>query len=761
MNLAQRLAALKAAAPTVVVTQAKPVTVDSLHEALSKLQPKAQTAAPTVDSPEERHTPAVVTTPVAQAPVAAQAPAVAAVAQQVAPTQATPALSALDKIKALRAQQALATKPAAQAVDSPEVREAQPVAEVAAPIAQPKPTPVAPVVQITPTVQAAPTVQPLATTQSLKERLAAMRAASASASASASLEPTVARTESLAHKLNAEAQQRKQQAIAIEQATSQRTDANSLPFSEEQLAAIELAQIGKSFCLIGAAGTGKTTTVREIVRQVLIAHGYDNTGADPIALVSFTNRAVRNIRKAINGITETKIRDRGLANCKTIHKLLEFSPKYYDIEVPREGGKGFTMKQTMRFEPTYNMYNPMEHYKLIIIDESSMLGLALFKQLVEACPNAHFIFIGDLNQLKPVMDDSVLGFKLGELPVIELTRVYRQALESPIVGFQHKFTLAGKLLGDSSLAKLTAESNGQLVFQPITVNREPEVLAKVFANAMLKHMDNGEYTPCVDAILMPNYKNFGSFWVSLWIAQELGKRRDAVVHEVRAVQHPISESPMRYFAIGDFVIHAKEEYFIADIRPNAAYTGRTLQAPSRDITRIGSYTSGNKAVTQDFESVLWEVEQEVEQREVCSHFITLVPASGCSNLEDAQNNLSIECVAVTLNSRKDVGDLEFGYAITIHKSQGSEWRKVFLAVATHARNMRTRELLYTAMTRAKEQLHIYYSPDSAMGANDNGIARCIRNQEIKGKTWREKVETFNLKRAEYETFMLEPTVYGV
>lgn len=760
MNLTQRLAALKAAAPTVVVTQSKPVTVDSLHEALSKLQtaaPKAQTqtaqakAQPKADSPEERHTPAVAQ---AVAPVVPQVVAPQVVATTTQATPATPALSALDKIKALRAQQALASKPVAQAVDSPEVREAQVVPKVTPKVT---PTPVAPTVQVAPVV--APTAQPLATTQSLKERLAAMRAASASASAS--LEPTVARTESLAHKLNAEAQQRKQQAMAIEQATNQRTDADAFSFNEEQLAAIELAQIGKSFCLIGAAGTGKTTAVREIVRQALIAHGYDNTGADPIALVSFTNRAVRNIRKAISGITETKIRDRGLANCKTIHKLLEFSPKYYDIEVPREGGKGFTMKQTMRFEPTYNMYNPMEHYKLIIIDESSMLGLALFKQLVEACPNAHFIFIGDLNQLKPVMDDSVLGFKLGELPVIELTRVYRQALESPIVGFQHKFTLAGKLLGDSSLAKLTAESNGQLVFQPITQNREPEVLAKVFANAMLKHMDNGEYTPCVDAILIPNYKNFGSYWVSLWIAQELGKRRDAVVHEVRAVQHPISESPMRYFAIGDFVIHAKEEYFIADIRPNAAYTGRTLQAPSRDITRIGSYTSGNKAVTQDFESVLWEVEQEVEQREVCSHFITLVPASGCSNLEDAQNNLSIECVAVTLNSRKDVGDLEFGYAITIHKSQGSEWRKVFLAVATHARNMRTRELLYTAMTRAKEQLHIYYSPDSAMGANDNGIARCIRNQEIKGKTWREKVETFNLKRAEYETFMLEPTVYGV
>lgn len=584
--------------------------------------------------------------------------------------------------------------------------------------------------------------------EELKAKLAAARLA---------VTKPIEKTISLAEQLNQKAHSDSLIAEAVKQANISLAQTD---FNAEQMQAITLSEEGQSLCLIGAAGTGKTTAVKEIVRRVLKANPVDNN-KECVALVSFTNRAVSNIIRAVSTLTETAVRDRAISCCKTIHKLLEFSPVYYEVQVPNDKG-GFSLRQTMRFEPTWRAERPLLHIKLLVIDEASMLGLTLYKQLIEACPNARIIFIGDLNQLKPVMDDSILGYKLGELPVVELTQVYRQAMESPIVSFQHKYTLAGRQLGDISLADVTAQSNGQLIFKPIKDPRTPETLSKVFANAMLKHMDAGEYTPGVDAILLPNYKGFGSFLVGQYIAQELGRRRHAIVYEIAANKHPLTDSNKRYFAVGDFVIHNKEEYYIADIRPNANYTGRELQQPDIHMSRTGSILGGHsKAKLQDFEEVMWDVAEGTEQREVCSHYITLVPSRNSSSLQEAQNKLSADMPAVTLSTRGDVGDLEFGYAITVHKSQGSEWPRVFLAFAKHARNMLTRELLYTAMTRARTSLYVYYSPDAYPGAGDNTIGRCIRNQAIPGRTWKEKLKSFDLKRAEYEAFMLAPTEYGV
>ena len=538
----------------------------------------------------------------------------------------------------------------------------------------------------------------------------------------------------------------------------------AVAFNAEQQQAIAYATEGRSFCLIGAAGTGKTTAVREIVRQSLLNNApkqVANTTLDSIALVSFTNRAVNNLRTACEGIADADLRNRALRCCSTVHKLLQFAPVHY--EVMRKNAQGQdSLATTMRFEPTFRCGNTLDHIKTIIVDEASMLGLALYKQLMEACPNATVIFIGDLNQLKPVMDDSILGYKLAELPVVELVTVYRQAMESPIVRFQHEFTLAGKMVGNTTLERISKESNGILHFQPINNPRTPELLARVFANAMMKHMDEGIYVPCKDIILMPNYKNFGTHLVNQWIAQELGKRRDALVYEINCNVHRLTGSNKRYYAVGDYVVHNKEEYFIASIDANARYNGRQLQLPSTKLNRTGSLdcnaSAARGAELMDFDDVLLEVTQDKDQKEICSHTLVLVPAQGCATLEEAQQ---VGLEAIVINTRSEVGELEFGYALTVHKSQGSEWRKVFLALAIHARNMLSRELLYVGMTRAREELYIYYSPDSKAGAADNSIARCIRNQEIKGRTWKEKVVAFNARYDEYKAFMATQTQYGV
>lgn len=105
----------------------------------------------------------------------------------------------------------------------------------------------------------------------------------------------------------------------------------SRSWNAEQKSAITNGVVGKSFVLIGAAGTGKTTTLRGLLQEKLRAGNvpmlekgtqYLAANTPGVVLVSFTRRAVRNIAKQMP--EELK------AHCLTIHKLLEFAPEFYE-----------------------------------------------------------------------------------------------------------------------------------------------------------------------------------------------------------------------------------------------------------------------------------------------------------------------------------------------------------------------------------------------------------------------------------------------
>ena len=92
---------------------------------------------------------------------------------------------------------------------------------------------------------------------------------------------------------------------------------------------------------------------------------------------------------------------------------------------------------------------------------------------------------------------------------------------------------------------------------------------------------------------------------------------------------------------------------------------------------------------------------------------------------------------VHIRSAGELDALLLGYAITIHKAQGSEWDKVFLCLHNSHNMMIQRELLYTAVTRAKEELFVICESDTF----EKGITR----QRIPGSTWQEKAEYFKGK----------------
>ena len=85
--------------------------------------------------------------------------------------------------------------------------------------------------------------------------------------------------------------------------------------------------------------------------------------------------------------------------------------------------------------------------------------------------------------------------------------------------------------------------------------------------------------------------------------------------------------------------------------------------------------------------------------------------------------------------------LSLGYVLTVHKAQGSEWRKVFLTTHQSHNTMIQRELLYTGVTRAREELYIICEPDH--------FTKGILSQRIKGETLAEKAEYFKGKQSQY------------
>ena len=172
-------------------------------------------------------------------------------------------------------------------------------------------------------------------------------------------------------------------------------------FAVNQREAVKTALTAKVMLLTGGPGTGKTTTT------IGMLHLFEAL-EKRVLLAAPTGRAAKRI-------SETTGRE-----AKTIHRLLEFSPQENGFKRNRE--------------------NPLEA-DVVIIDEMSMVDLVLMNNLMKAVPqSATLIMIGDVDQLPSVGAGNVLTDLIasGEVTVVTLTEIFRQAQESYIVTNAHR-----------------------------------------------------------------------------------------------------------------------------------------------------------------------------------------------------------------------------------------------------------------------------------------------------------------------------------
>ncbi|RLE97149.1 MAG: hypothetical protein DRJ63_09555 [Thermoprotei archaeon] len=494
-----------------------------------------------------------------------------------------------------------------------------------------------------------------------------------------------------------------------------------ITYNTEQAEFIALAEAGKSCVLIGAAGTGKTTCSKgglsALIKSgripVMNSDGHKHliSGTPGVIIISYTRRAVNNIRKVQSEDLK--------GNCITGHKLLEYAPEYFDITDPETGGT----KRTMRFIASRNSINPLHStISAIVVEEASMLSKEFYEEILEALDHpVQWIFIGDIQQLPPVFGTAILGYKMLELPLVELTQVYRQALESPIIRLAHR-VLSGKPIPLEEYPEWKEED--KLTIHPwkkkLSADHATLTLAAFFKSAITKKV----YDPYEDMILIPYNKSCGTIEINNHIANFLAKQREATTYEIVAGFNKL------YLSEGDKVLYDREDAEIIEIKPNPAYTGIHPQPASKTLDYWGHNPDIHKDIGKDSYDSGADVDFLLAQVASAEDRVTQSSHTIVVRLSDSGQEVSLSKAA-------ELNAILLGYALTVHKAQGSEWRKVFFCLHQTHTTMLQRELLYTAITRAREELYIICEAES--------FTKGIINQKIKGNTLAEKAEFFKGK----------------
>ena len=308
-----------------------------------------------------------------------------------------------------------------------------------------------------------------------------------------------------------------------------------------------------------------------------------------------------------------------------------------------------------------NEENPLEE-KAVIIDEASMVDLMLMEGLLKAVkPGTRLIIVGDADQLPSVGAGNVLRDMLRSeyIPAVRLHEIFRQAGESLIVVNAHMIQR-----GEYPYAN---ESNKD--FFVMRRSREEDILNTV------EDLFRGR---------LQNYYDFIHSGYDIQVLTPTKKGLLGTIHlneVLQGVLNPPSEekrekkSGSRIFREGDKVMQLRNNYMMEWKRDGETEKGKGVF--NGDMGRIEGINpeSGRVSVRYDDRVVVYENE--------------------------------------------DLMELELAYAITVHKSQGSEFPAVVMPMTWFPPMLMTRNLLYTAVTRGKNLVVVVGSEDRMHAMVDN------------------------------------------
>lgn len=391
----------------------------------------------------------------------------------------------------------------------------------------------------------------------------------------------------------------------------QAAQSSALEYSPQQTLALQEAATSGLLLITGGPGTGKTTVLKGILSL------YHQMGLSCL-LCAPTGRAAKRLTEVTG------------CEASTIHRLL-------DAGIDQHTGKLFFARDAD---------NPLKT-DAIIVDEMSMVDIALLSSLLQAVPeNARLILVGDPDQLPPVGP----GFPFRDmlrsnmLPTVQLTEIFRQAQESLIVMNAHRVNR-----GEAPELK---NVKSDFFFLP---GRSEDGVAQTIVGLCTTRLPQNMGIPADQIQVLCPTKKGPAGTVALNKLLQASLNPPSPDKNERAFGGTI-------FREGDRVMQVKNNYDLLWKKTDGSMVGAGV-------------FNGDVGVIQRVDPQLEVLTVLFDDREADYDFTQL-------------------------------NELEPAYAMTVHKSQGSEYRAVVLSAWNASTYLLSRSILYTAITRARELLII-------------------------------------------------------
>ncbi len=337
----------------------------------------------------------------------------------------------------------------------------------------------------------------------------------------------------------------------------------------------------------------------------------------------------------------------------TIHRLLEVTPVSM-LDMQDGGTSEYDSHEGIRF--ARNESCPLE-YDVVIIDEMSMVDAYLMNALLKAVmPGTKLILVGDMNQLPSVGPGNVLKdiIASGCFDVMKLTKIYRQNESGDIILNAHKMIDGEK----------------------IDISKQSRDFVFVKRN---------EAERAISAMIT-------------LVKQKLPEYVDADIEDIQVL------SPMKKGALG---VERLNTILQEHLNPPANHKSQ------KEIDSV-IWREGDKVMQiRNNYNLEWEVRDD---RGFVMHHGTGIYNGDIGIIREVNNfaeeiEVEFDEGRIATYGFSDMDELELAYAITIHKSQGSEYPAVVIPVYQGPRMLMTRNLIYTAVTRAQKCVTLVGVPE--------------------------------------------------
>lgn len=464
-----------------------------------------------------------------------------------------------------------------------------------------------------------------------------------------------------------------------------------------------LSVLSRTTIISGGPGTGKTTTIRNVLLALHADALRKGQAVPKVALAAPTGKAAARMRQSLSTRSDRDMNpalDAGWAwlgtlPAVTLHRLLGWQPR---------------TPSRYRHGPD----NPLAA-EVVIVDEASMVDVAMMCKLVEAvAPDARLVLLGDRNQLASVEAGCALadltagtgrtGIRLPTVAAARITEVLGpaavmnrvDATAPPVAGgmvhFTKAFRFTNKTLELPIYALADASSAPDDATAAAHVRRAEQGLLQSGASSVTHHLHDGRT-----------------------LATGVFK---AVVEDYAAIIRPLVQQPGSTTAQADalkgmeglrvLAAHRKGALGVEGL--NTALTGALKEKLPEAAGRSGPWWVGRLVLVteNDYEHDLWNGDIGVTTR----------VGSGWQVAFPAEDGGGVRLIPVT-----SMPAHETAFAMTIHKSQGSQFSHAVVVLPDRETQLLTRELVYTGISRAQDRLTVCGDPEVLRTALQRRVVR--------------------------------------